>query len=1056
MKALALTDHGVLYGAIEFYQEAKRQGVKPIIGVEAYVAPNRLTDKRAKIDDSAFHLILLAEDMTGYRNLLKLVTLAHLEGFYYKPRVDKAALREHHAGLIALSGCLGGEVSQALLQDDFETARRAAETYGAIFGRDNFFLEIQSHPALPEQNKVNAGLLRLAKELNLQLVATRDSHYLAPDDKEAQDALVCIQTGKQLTDTNRLNMTAIDLDLCGSDIMAQAFHNQPEAVANTVRIADRCNVDLKLGTWVFPDFPVPVSETPNAYLSRLAADGLRARLGAIEPEADERLRYELDIIATKGYATYFLVVADFVGWSRQRGIISTTRGSAAGSLVAFALGITTVNPLEYRLPFERFLNPWRPLPPDIDMDFADDRRDEVIAYVKEKYGADRVAQIVTFGTMQARAAVRDIGRVLGYQYSFCDRLAKMVPFGAQGFHMSIERALELNSELKARFEAEPEVQRLLELAQKVEGCARHASVHAAGVVIAPRPLTEYLPLQREAGGDKIVTQYDMHAVEEVGLLKMDFLGIRNLSILGSAVELIQKIHGTALDLNALPLDDKKTYKLLAEGQTMGLFQLSGSGMTRHLKELKPTSIYDIMAMVALFRPGPMNSIPEYIRRKHNPRLVTYLDPRLKPILERSYGIITYQDDVLLIAVELAGYSWEEADKLRRAMGKKIQKEMAAQREKFFQGCLTHGRITGDKAEELWKLIEPFAAYGFNKAHAASYGIVAYQTAYLKAHFPAEYMTAVLTAESGDLDTVAAIVSECRRMGIAVLPPSINESTEHFTRLDEHHIRFGLLAIKNVGSDIAGAIIAERARGGSFQSLEDFLARASDKNLNKKVLEALIKAGALDEWGDRQQLLSNIEALLKYHRGVAAGGAITQAGLFGDWQPRQTLHLEPSEPATKEQSLAWERELLGLYLTEHPLQQFQGELSSMVVPLAHLPHYHSEELVVVSGLADSVRRITTKTGEAMAFVKFSDLDSSIEVVVFPSIYRTTAAVLESGQPLLVAGKVSRRDGEIKIICEGAEALRTDTVSGLIKRWSKIRFVRRDIPVEAEDVVIEEPV
>lgn len=1043
MDSVALTDHGNMYGTIEFYKEANKQGIKPIIGVEAYIAPNKLTDKRPKIDDSSYHLTLLAYNEVGYHHLLKLVSIAHLDGFYYKPRIDRQTLAAHSSGLIALSGCLGGEISEALQEDDAIRAKEILTFYRTTFGDDNYYLEIQDHPTLPEQQKVNRELLQLAKTEGLPLVATKDSHYLELDDREAQDALVCVQTGRLITDTNRLNMTNIDVHFASAEDMAKSFPNQPEAIENSAKIADRCDVDLKLGRWVFPNYQVPEGKTGDDYLQEQAVMGLEKKSGIVSAEAAERLRYELDIISKKGYSTYFLVVADYVTWARAQGIISTTRGSAAGSLVAYAIDITSVNPLEYRLPFERFLNPSRPSPPDIDMDFADDRREEVLQYVKNKYGEDRVAQIITFGTMQARAAVRDIGRVLGYAYSLCDRVAKMIPLGSQGFPMSIERALELNEELKKLSENDLEVARLLNLAKKVEGCARHASVHAAGVVIAPTPLTDYAPLQREAGGDHIVTQYEWHAVEDAGPLKMDFLGVRNLSILGKAVELIESLHDIKIDLNNLPMDDKKTYELLARGETMGLFQLSGSGMTRYLKELRPSTIYDIMAMVALFRPGPMNSIPEYIRRKHDPKKITYLDPRLKTILDRSYGILTYQDDVLLIAIELAGYTWEEADKLRKAIGKKIVSEMAAQKEHFITGCVNHGKVKGEIAEELWKQIEPFAAYGFNKAHAASYGIVAYQTAYLKANYPAEYMTAVLTAESGDLDTVAEIVAECRRMGIEVLPPHINESQENFTRLDDHHIRFGLLAIKNVGVDVTRAIITERETNGLFNTLEEFLVRVSSRSFNKKLLESLIKSGALDEWGDRGILLAAMEDLLSYHKSATNAQETFQGSLFGDtWSSPPPLTLPTSVMVDKRQLLSWERELLGLYITDHPLHEFAASLRDIVVSVRNLRHYRQNDVVAVMGLVEAVRQITTKNNEPMAFVKLSDLTGTTEIVVFPSCFKTSAAHWESGKVLLIAGKVSTRDGEAKVMGETVEELNPDTFVDTLRRWQKLRYPRKE--------------
>jgi len=1041
MDAVALTDHGVLYGVIEFYKAALSLGIRPIIGLETYVAPNRLFEKRPKIDDSPFHLTLLTETNEGYRNLLKLSTVAQLDGFYYRPRVDKQLLERHARGLIALSGCLGGEVAQALLKDDYDAARAVARQYRDIFGEQNYFLEIQQHPNLPEQAKANKGLITLAEELGIPLVATKDSHYLTLDDAEAQDALVCVQTGRLLTDTNRLNMRDTDLHFASPAEMEKLFAALPEAVSKTAEIADRCNVNIELGKWIFPGIEIPNSRTPDEHLEVAAQSGLKERVGELTEEAKERLTYELDIIKTKGYATYFLVMADLTTWTRKQRIITTTRGSAAGSLVAYSLGITTVNPLTYDLPFERFLNPFRPTPPDIDLDIADNRRDEAIQYVKERYGEDHVAQIVTFGTMQARAAVRDIGRVLGYSYALCDRVAKMVPLGSQGFHMTIDRAIEMESDLKLLAKDDPQVGRLLALAKKVEGCVRHASVHAAGVVITPQPLVEYLPLQRESGGEKVITQYEMHAVEDIGVLKMDFLGIRNLAILDRALHLIEDIHGTRIDLDELPLDDKKTYALLARGETIGLFQLGGSGMTRYLKELRPTTIHDIMAMVALFRPGPMNNIPHYIERKHNPKLISYLHPKLKPILERSFGILTYQDDVLLIAIHIAGYTWEEADKLRRAIGKKIPEEMEAQREKFLRGCVDKGGIPGPLAEELWKLIEPFAAYGFNKSHAASYGIVAYQTAYLKANYPSLYMTAVLQAESGNMDKIGEIVEECRRMGIDVLPPSINESDENFTRLDDKHIRFGLMAIKNVGEEVATAVITERRANGAFTSLEDFLRRLQTKNFNKRFLESAIRAGCLDDFGERGQLIESVEALLKYNR--AAGEAVgnQQAALFGDVAMfTAALALAPAPPIDRAQRLAWERELLGLYVTEHPLAQFDG-LSTINVPFKELTLYSANDIIVVAGVVDSVRKIMTKAGEPMCFVRMSDVSGSAELIVFPGTFKKTAEHWVEGTVLLVGGKVSRREGEVQILADTVEALVVERFPDTLRRWQKLRFRRR---------------
>ncbi|MEK7532401.1 MAG: DNA polymerase III subunit alpha, partial [Patescibacteria group bacterium] len=817
--AIALTDSGSLYGAIEFYEACHKEDVKPIIGFEAYLAPNGRFSKQAHVDTHASHLVLLAETYDGYKNLMKLSSAGHLEGFYYKPRIDKELLREHHAGIIALSGCLAGELAQTVKNDDtLEKAKRIAQEYVEIFGKDNFFIELQDHPELDGQITVNTKLVQLARETDIPLVVTRDVHYLNRDDTEAQDILTCIREGKTVDQPNRFTFQHVDRSLCTAEDIASRFQHVPDALENTVKIAERVNCEIPLHQWHFPPVELPEGKTADAVLRESSNQGLAEKL-VVTPELQERLDYELDIITKKGYSPYFLVVADLMRYAHEQGIIVTTRGSAAGSLVSYALGIVSVNPLFFRLPFERFLNPYRPSPPDIDMDFADDRREDMLAYATEKYGVERVAQIITFGTMMARGSVRDAGRALGFAYGFCDQVAKLIPFGSQGFAMTIKRALSEEPELKKLYESNADVKRLLAVAQKIEGCARHTSIHAAGVVIAPTALTDFTPVQYETGGEKITTQYEMYSVEAAGLLKMDFLGIRNLAILGHAVEFVEKTTGAKVDINNLPWDDKKTFEMLARGETMGTFQLGGSGMTRWLKELKPTTIHDIMVMVALFRPGPMESIPEYIRRKHNPKLVEYLDPRLEEVLERSFGILVYQEDVMLTAIKLAGYDWLEADKFRKAMGKKIPAEMAKQKIKFSQGCRTHGNLPEEKIERLWQLIEPFAAYGFGKAHAASYAVVAYQTAYLKAHYPVQFMTAILTAEAGDMDKVAAIVHECERMGILVLSPDINESFRDFATIpvaegERPRIRFGLNAIKNLGAHIAEVIYRERKERGA--------------------------------------------------------------------------------------------------------------------------------------------------------------------------------------------------------------------------------------------------
>ncbi len=886
------------------------------------------------------------------------------------------------------------------------------------------------------QSAVNAKLIELARQAGVPLVATRDVHYLRPEDQIARTTLLAIQLGKTIDELRRED-SEIDFSLTAPEEMQKAFGDIPEAVLNTGRIADRCEAKLELGQWNFPNFPLPEGETADSYLCQLAREGLEEKLKPIRPEVGERLEYELEIITRRGFSPYFLVVSDYVQWARGQGIVSTTRGSAAGSLVSFALGVTTVNPLAFRLPFERFLNPSRPSPPDIDMDFADNRRDEVIDYVTRKYGQDKVAQICTFGAMLARGSVRDVGRALGYPYSFCDRVAKMIPFGTQGFPMTIDRALAETAELKRLYDQEAEVRRLLDLARRIEGNARHVSVHAAGVVIGPRALDDFTPLQRESGSEKIITQYEMNTVEAAGLLKMDFLGVRNLSILGQAVKLVRQTKGQEIDLSALPFDDEPTYKLLARGETTGLFQLNGAGLTRYLVELKPTNIFDIMAMVALFRPGPIESIPEFIRRKHNPSLIKYLDPRMKEILNMSYGVITFQDDVLLIAIELAGYTWETVDKLRKAMGKKIPEEMAKQKEKFLQGCQDHGKLSAAQAQELWRLIEPFAAYGFNKSHAASYGVIAYQTAYLKANFPAEFMTAVLTAESGDLETVAEVVNECRKMDIQVWPPDVNESGVNFTYLNDHQIRFGLLAIKNLGEDIARSIIDGREQGGPYYDLADFLLRVGATSFNKKSLEALIRSGALDRFGERSILLANLETLLAFRRdqGRQVNG---QVSLFGEQIP--VLRLSEAPQTSRRELLEGEKELLGLYVSEHPFAEFARTLGQEVLTIASLTQNQGHHRVRVAGQIMALREITTKTGQSMLFCRLEDLTGQAEIVVFPRVLAESRPFWREGESVLVTGMINHRESEVKIVCETVWALTVENLGATIEALRNVKNQR----------------
>ena len=1024
MDSLALTDHGVLYGAIEFYREAKKRGIKPIIGVETYLAPNGRLNKRPKIDDKRYHLILLAKNRTGYQNLLKLVTAAHLEGFYYKPRIDKEILRAHSEGLIGLSACLGGELPRMILsKKPIQEIEAAVLEYREIFGPENFYLELGAHPNIPELKIVNQTLIDLGRRLKVPCVATYDVHYLKAEDAEAHDVLTAIQTNALLEDSDRLTLKIDDFSLAAPEKIVEFFKDVPEAVENTQKIADACDLELELDRWVFPNYQVPENKTPDEYLAELTWKGLDQKLPGFDETARKRAEYELEVINKKGFAPYFLIVADIINWANSRGIITTTRGSAAGCLVSHALGITQINPIEYNLPFERFLNPFRPSPPDIDMDFADNRRDEVIEYAVQKYGSDKVAQISTFGTMMARAAARDVTRVLGYPYGFGDKIAKAIPFGSQGFPMTIENAKKISSELSVLYDSDPKVKKFLDLAEKLEGCARHASVHAAGVVISPTPLTDYTPLQYDPKGGKIITQYDMYSIEPTGLLKMDFLGIRNLSILGIAVELIKQRRNIVIDINNLPLDDKKTFRLLAKGETMGLFQLGGEGMTHYLKELKPTVITDIMAMIALFRPGPMAVIPEYIARKNNPSLVKYLDPRMKKYLDKSYGLIVYQDDLLFTAIELAGYTWEEADKFRKAVGKKIPEEMAKQKDKFIEGVVKHGQ-TMQFAEKLWQLFEPFQGYGFNKSHAASYGIVAYQTAYLKANFPVEYVTAILMAEAGDNEKIAQIIAECKRMEITVLAPDINESFENFAVIDDKTIRFGLLAIKNVGENAIKAIIEERKNNGSFKSIGDFAERVHHKDLNKKTLESLIKCGAMDELGERNRLLKGVETILEYLRETKRMKEQGQQNIF-ELNPSvgavSYLKLPSVEPAPDYDKLVWEKELLGLFISSHPLERFKDALAKYT-PIKELSAARNGYKIKTAGIVSSMKKIITKSKKLMAFVNLEDFDGKMEIIVFPDAFEKNAALWQENKILAVAGKIDNRNGSVKIICEEAKEIK----------------------------------
>src|SRR6516164_3302915 len=1010
--ALAVTDHGAMYGAIEFYQQAREHNITPIIGVEAYVAPRQMTDRDPRLDASAFHLVLLATNEEGYRSLLALTTAAHVDGFYYKPRIDRALLCRHAAGLIGLSACLQGEVPRAILRDDMKAAREIATTYRDILGAGNFYLEVQNH-GLPDQQAVIRGMTQLAGDLNLPLVATNDVHYVTRDEADAQDVLMCIQMGQALDqrDKPRIGETP-EFYLKSPAEMAARFAELPQALKNTLAIAERCRVEIQAGQLQLPHFPVPDGETPDTYLRRLCEAGIRRIYGQMTPQLQERLDYELGVIAKMGYAAYFLIVQDFVNFARRSGILTTVRGSAAGSLVLYACGVTDVDPLVYRLPFDRFLNLERYTMPDIDVDFMDSRRDEVIKYVMDKYGADRVAQIITFGTMGARAAIRDVGRVMGLPYGDVDRIAKLIP----GPFVTLKEALEAEPDLRAAAEDNAQIRRLLDLAQKLEGVARHASTHAAGVIISRDPLSEQVPLQRATKGELVMTQYDMNSVAAIGLLKMDFLGLTNLTILDTAMRIIRQTQGIEIELARIRLDDKPTYDLLASGETTGIFQLEGRGMRRYLKDLRPDRIEDVMAMVALFRPGPMANIPAYIRRKHGQEPVTYLHPLLEPVLRDTYGVMGYQEDIMTVTQAVAGYTLAEADVLSYAIRKKIKDRLLAQREKFVAGA-RRNKVPARVVDQIFEQFEPFARYGFNRAHAACYGLIAYYTAYLKAHYSAEYMTAVLSSTAGDMERIAQAVAECQRMGIEILRPDVNDSQASFT-VENGAIRFGLAAVRNVGVGAVESMIAARDSAGPFTGLSDFCTRVDTRQVNQRVVASLIKAGALDSLGaSRAQMLQTLDGVMEKAQRDQRVRAQGQTGLF-DLSEEAPPQMETAGGEfSREELLTMEKEMLGLYISDHPLHRWQPILAQRITAqLAQLVELPDHKEVVVGGLVSGMKRAITRSGSAMAFLTLEDLTGSVEVVVFPRIYEQQAYSLKRDAVLLIRGKVDIEDQTAKLLCE----------------------------------------
>ncbi|KKQ75330.1 MAG: polymerase III, alpha subunit protein [Candidatus Woesebacteria bacterium GW2011_GWB1_38_5b] len=1036
MKAIAITDHGNMYGAIKFYRSCIENGIKPIIGAEIYISKRSYLDKEAGLDSDSNHLILLAKNNTGYKNLMKIISIAHLEGYYYKPRIDIETLKSLSEGLICLSSCIKGYVSEPLLDNREKEAEKRAVEISQIFGKGHFYLELQKHLNVEGQDVLNEKLVALSEKLGLPLVATNDNHYVQKLDAEAQEVLLCIQTQTFLSTPGR-KLTMIsspDFYIKSPEEMTGLFVQYPQAIENTVKIADMCSVEISLGKWIMPEFAVPNYLSTAKYLTSLVSKGLGMRYKKITKEIRERCDYELSIIIGKKYETYFLIVADFVNWAKDNGIsVGPGRGSAAGSVVSYALGITDVDPFYFNLPFERFLNPDRPSAPDIDLDFADTRRDEVIEYVTNKYGKDKVAQIITFGTMEARGSVRDTGRVLGMPYSAPDRIAKMIPPGWQGHAMTIDNALEQTPELRLIYNTESDTKRLLDLAKKLEGVARHASVHAAGIVISDKELTEYTPLQRETKGDKVITQYDMYSVGEdgVGLLKMDLLGLRNLTIIEEALNFIKNNRDREINISLIPLDDKNTYDLLSDAETTGIFQLESSGMRRYIKELKPTSIFDLMAMVALYRPGPMANIPEYIARKHKKSKINLPDERLSDVLVQSNGMLVYQDDVLLTTIAIAGYNWLDADKFRKAMGKKIPAEMNKQKEKFIKGSVENG-LSPKKAEEIYNLIAPFAGYGFNKAHAACYATIAYRTAYLKANYPAEFMTALLTAESRGTtgpvknEKIAQAISECRRLGIKILPPDINRSDKDFTIENKKMIRFGLSAIKNVGDAAISDILKNRKRG-NFISFKDFCEKSDLSTINKKTIESLIKAGAMDSFGNRASLLASYQNIVDLTGKSKKQKSQGQVSLFGENETDKIEnHNSPAiiEDFSDIEKLAFEKEFLGFYLTSHPQQKNLEALIAVVShTLDHLDENNEGEIVKIGGIIEATRKIfTKKTGSEMAFITLGDEKGKIiECIVFPRIYERYKNLISKDSLIIMEGRIDTKNERPVVIAEKISTL-----------------------------------
>lgn len=1076
MEAVAMTDHGTMSGVIEFYKTAHATELKPIIGMEAYIAPRRHTDKDVAKDRQYYHLTMLAQNNTGYQNLMRLSTIANLDGFYYKPRIDHELIEKYNEGIIVLSGCIGGEVSDALRQGQYEQAKKIAEWYKGIF-QDRYYLELQDHghpkhpTAWKEQNAVNEQLIKLSKELDIPAVVTCDAHYLKHEDQDAHEILLCVQTGSFLSDEQRMSLKEFELHVADPKGIIERWGDaHPELITNTKQIADRCDVKIDLGKILIPKFPTPHGETEKSLLEKYVWQGLAWRYSGksreeseklsiekakklLSPELVQRAEFELSVVDSMGFNGYFLIVADFINWGKDRGIVfGPGRGSAAGSLMAYAMRITELDPMAYDLLFERFLNPDRISMPDMDIDIQDSRREEVINYCVEKYGRDRVANIVTFGKMAARNSVRDVARVLQVPYAEADRLAKMLPPPVQGRHIPLAKSLEEVSELKDEKESNQQSSRVFEMATKLEGTIRSHGVHAAGVVIAPDEIVKFVPLEMAQKG-VVATQYPMGPIEDLGLLKMDFLGLSNLTIIKNALRIIKKVYGKDIDINLIPMDDKKTFELLQRGDTIGVFQLESSGMRRYLKQLKPTEFDDIIAMVALYRPGPMQFIDDFIARKHGQKEVKYDHPGMKAALGNTYGILVYQEQFMQISKDMCGFTGGQADTLRKAIGKKQRETMAKMKTAFIDGMVEHSQVSREYAAKFWKQLEAFADYCFNKSHSACYGLIAYQTAYLKAHYPAAFMAALMTSDYDNTDRLAIEITECKHLGIDVLPPDVNQSFHEFAVVPQkNQIRFGLDAIKNVGHGAAEEIIRAREElEGGFKTIEEYCQKVNPQFVNKKALESLIKAGAFDRFADRSQLINNMENILALSNRLQKDAKSGQVDLFGNAVESEVvsaqLNWDKGSPSiSQSELLSWERDLLGLYLSHHPLEAYQDYLSENAFPISSMKAEDSGRKVRLGGSLTSVREITTKNGSKMAFARLEDTTGEIELVVFPSAYQKAPGAWQRDRIVVATGKLNSdtnnfSDGtELKLMVDSVQVITLEDVEGYRPTGKKLESLK----------------